>query len=646
MTAPPLVVGTAGHIDHGKSALVRALTGVDPDRLPEEKSRGMTIDLGFAHTQVRDRDLYFVDVPGHERFIRNMVAGATGIDVALLVVAADDAIMPQTREHVDILQVLGVRDIVVAISKTDLADDDWCDAVAEEVAALLDAQGFAPRAIVRTSAKNGTGVDAVRETLAAIESPAAHPARKWFRLPIDRVFTVPGRGTIVTGTVLHGTVNIGDALQLWPSGRSVRVRDLQTHNDATTSAAGRLRLAVNLPGIATEEVQRGDELATCGFLAPVYSCAVVLSRLRRLGKRNTRRVRTRLHLGTSDVLAEICLEEAANEPRELSDVLATLKTAQPITPAYGQGFALRDESGQITLGGGRIIRPAPCSPRTLARCPAKLRQLTAEDARVRLEASIFLDIWCVSPPERLAAVVGVPDTAEVKRLLQSLIDKQRVIPLASGNERAFIHVDQFKELAAHVVRQLENAQAANPRQLGIARPELLSWVPASCPLALRDAFAAELLERGHLRERGNRVVVAGAVGKLSPADQLLFDQIVEEIAQGDLQPPTLSSLSCRTPGNHRRCDELVKLAEDQGELVRLTENLFLHSDAWARAQEIVVAHLVERGAMTVSDMRDAIQSSRKVVVPLVEKFDALGLTKRDGDLRSLNRKPDNPASAD
>lgn len=255
--APTLVVGTAGHIDHGKSRLVLALTGTDPDRLPEEKARGMTIDLGFAHTQIEGCDIFFVDVPGHERFIRNMVAGATGVDVAVLVVAADDSVMPQTREHAEVLSLLGVERCVVVVTKMDLVDDEWADAVEGEARELLAAVGLEPAAFVRTSAETGRGLDELRQVLARLareQSQRAEPYR-WFCLPIDRAFTIAGRGTVVTGSVAHGQVARDDELELWPGGRSVRARDLQSHHDECQQAIGRRRLAINLAGLTREDVR-------------------------------------------------------------------------------------------------------------------------------------------------------------------------------------------------------------------------------------------------------------------------------------------------------------------------------------------------------------------------------------------------------
>ncbi|RMF73757.1 MAG: selenocysteine-specific translation elongation factor, partial [Planctomycetota bacterium] len=356
--APHLVVGTAGHIDHGKSRLVRALTGTDPDRLPEERARGMTIELGFAHARLDDCDVWFVDVPGHEKFIRTMVAGATGVDAALLVVAADDSVMPQTREHAEVLRLLGVQRCIVALTKTDLVDDEWADAVEHETRELLAELGLEAAAVIRTSAVTGRGLDELRAALiaAARRRTADHDPFAWFRLPIDRAFTIAGRGTVVTGSALHGEVSAGDELELWPHGRRVRVRGLQSHHEQRSAACGHMRLAVNLAGVGLDEVWRGCELATPGYLAPTRLVDVRLATLRMPGKTPAQTLRVRLHLATRELRVELRLLDAP-QAAIVRDAYAQLRLAEPMVASWGQRFILRDDAEQRTLGGGVILRP-------------------------------------------------------------------------------------------------------------------------------------------------------------------------------------------------------------------------------------------------------------------------------------------------
>ncbi len=305
-----IVIGTAGHIDHGKSRLVLALTGTDPDRLAEEKDRGMTIDLGFAVLRAEDATVYFVDVPGHERFIRNMVAGATGVDVALLVVAADDSVMPQTREHAELLSLLGVRRCVVVLNKMDLVDDEWADAVEEEVRDLLGSLNLEPLRVLRASAESGRGIDELRTCLLSLARSDDQPQTSgWFRLPIDRAFSITGRGTVVTGSVMHGAAAPGDELELWPAGKLVRLRDLETHRAHAGRAAGRMRLGANLASIPLTDVQRGCELATPGYLEASRFLDVEIEWLTMPGKTRRQNIRLRLHLATRELLAELRLLE-------------------------------------------------------------------------------------------------------------------------------------------------------------------------------------------------------------------------------------------------------------------------------------------------------------------------------------------------
>jgi len=634
-----LVIGTAGHIDHGKSRLVRALTGTDPDRLPEEKARGMTIDLGFAHSRTEDCDLSFVDVPGHERFIRNMVAGATGVDVALLVVAADDSVMPQTREHAEVLSLLGVERCVLVLTKMDLVDDEWADQVEEEARALLATHGLGPLACVRTSAQTGRGLDDVRRVLVdlARDPQQARAPYRWFRMPIDRAFVVAGRGTVATGSVAHGAVRRDDELELWPAGKRVRARDIQIHNDEREAASGRLRLGVNLAGIAVEEVRRGQELATPGYLRPTTCLEAWLTTLRMPGKTRRQTLRLRLHVATSDVLAELRLAE-----KPAADVcrgVAQLKTAEPIVATWGQHFILRDESATRTLGGGRVLRPTV--RRWTARHPPQAEAwpiLCAGGPRERLEEVIRAAGWQGLGEARLAAEAGVADAEEVARMCRSLLDKGVLRQLETASQRLLVHASHLTTLGADLERRLKAFLEANPRVPGVPRSEWTGWMPRVCPERFRAALAEWFVTQGVVALAGDRIVPRGHKDALSPADQTLLDEMLAEFEAGAFQPPELATLRCRTPRNEKRLRELIDLALARGQLVRIADGLWLHARRW---EELVtrVAQVLRGGKpITVAEIRTLLNSSRKFVVPIVERLDAAGVTRRQGDLRVLGPK--------
>lgn len=637
---PPLVVGTAGHIDHGKSRIVLALTGVDPDRLPEEKSRGMTIDIGFAHIHLEGCEVSFVDVPGHERFIHNMVAGSTGVDLAMLVVAADDSIMPQTREHAEVLSLLGVSRCLLVLTKMDLVDDEWADAVEQEARELAESTGLEVVSCVRTSAEDGRGIGDLRAAIASLAKDPSRPTAPycWFRMPIDRAFVVPGRGTVVTGSVAHGNVGRDEELDVWPQGEPVRVRDLQTHYDARSVASGRMRLAMNLAGVAVDEVCRGHELATMGYLGPSRVLTVWLPTFRMPGKTPRKNVRLRLHIATSDVLAELRLMDRP-DTTTCHEVYGQLLVAEPVVATWGQRFILRDEAASRTLGGGQIVRPM--ARRWTARRPpdaGRLDMLRSGKPRARLEEAVRDCEWAVPTPALLSSLAGLADAHEVDRLTHSLCDKGEVHVLGTGAQQQLVHRDMLERLCKDLNRRLAAYLEANPRLPGVPRAEWANWMPRACPPKLRPTLAEWCLANEAVGVSGEHIVPKGHRGALSSTDQALFDAMLGEIHAGAFQPPGIAELECRTTKNEKRLRELVDLAVARGQLVRLADGIWLHADRWTQLVERVTEALRGGRRLKVADIRTLLDSSRKYVVPIAEQLDAAGITKREGDERVLGPK--------
>lgn len=646
MHPAPLVVGTAGHIDHGKSRLVTALTGVDPDRLPEEKARGMTIDLGFAHARIGGAEIHFVDVPGHERFIRNMVAGATGIDVALLVVAADDSIMPQTREHAEVLSHLGIARCLIVLTKMDLVDADWADAVEQEARELLRGVGLEPLGCIRTSAQTGVGLDALREKLVELATARNQTERSmdWFRMPIDRAFNVAGRGVVVTGTVHHGRIARDEELELWPAAVRVRTRGLQSHKDPRDQAAGRMRLAVNLAGVSLADVRRGCELATPGFLRATQRMDVFISALRPIGKPGRSRLRLRLHIATRDVLATLRWLDAPpfDTAGPAAGRFAQLATAEPIVAEWGQRFILRDESGSRTLGGGRVLRPV--APAYTLREPPDLEGLALLDRGApheRLEEVIRGALWQAPDAPLLTSEAGMSSAAETQRLRQTLVDTRCIHRIQEGSHEAYIHTSLLQRTAESLVGRLKAHLAANPRLPGIARSEWPQWMPRASPARFRQALADWFIQQQYFSETNGFVTPAGERIQLPLEDRALFDQMLAEFAAGAFQPPELDALKCRTPRNAKRLGQLIALAVARRMLVRIADGLYLHGDHWAAATRRVAERIRLSGGVTVAEIRTLLNSTRKFIVPLVEAFDAGGITRRVGDRRLLG--PNAPA---
>jgi selenocysteine-specific elongation factor len=661
MTCPAgsrhLVVGTAGHVDHGKSRLVWALTGTDPDRLPEEKARGMTIDLGFAHARIGDCQISFVDVPGHVRFIRNMVAGAVGVDLALLVIAADDSVMPQTREHAELLALLGVRRCIVTLTKMDLVDEDWAAQVEDDARRLVTETGLAAVGLVRTSSQTGRGLETLREVLAECARGRGAPHREaaWFHMPIDRAFHLPGRGTVVTGTVSHGVVRRGDELELRPAGRRVRVREMQAHHEVCEVASGRMRLAFNLAGVSVEQAGRGCELATPGYLEPAQRFDVALTALRVPSGRHPERLAVRMHVGTTEVQARLrCASPAdtgAGSPgaaaptgphsnatgMDAAPWFAQLRTARPLSAAWGQRFVLRDASGNRTLGGGLILRTGArgWTRRRSARIES-LEHLLRGGPDERLEEVIRGREWNAGSNERLAAEAGLEDAAAAGVLCGALAEAGRIHFLQGVSSAAPVHAELIRQTSAFLDRRLRSQRNAHPRWPGVPRSEWPAWMPRACPARLRAGLADRLIHDGRVLLLHDYVLpLEESDTRLAPQDRHLLDAILAEYDAAGFQPPAVEALACRTSGNAARVGELVQLAAARGELVRLAPGLWLSREQWERGKRLVTEAIRARGGLTVAEIRDLLGSSRKWVVPIVEALDASGVTRRAGDVRRL-----------
>lgn len=646
MSKPQLVVGVAGHIDHGKSALVRALTGIDPDRLPEERARGMTIDLGFAHTSVDDCDLWFVDVPGHERFIRNMVAGATGVSFSLLVVAADDSIMPQTREHAEALALLGVESCGLVLTKMDLVDAEWADAVEQEARELLQTIGLKPSWTARVSAPSGEGIPALLRLLAgaARAREKTTDRRRWFRMPIDRSFLVPGRGVIVTGSVLHGAIDAGAELDLWPAGRRVRARDLQTHNQAREQAGGTMRLAINIPGITLDDAQRGFELATPDYLAPAACLDARLTWLRAPGKRLRRRLRLRLHIATRDTLVEVRLAETP-DGREVRDAWAQLIPADPLVAAWGQRFLLRDEAATRTLGGGVVTRPR--SARWTAKTPpdiAALEIIRAGKPRERLEQVVRLAGLDETHEARRAAEAGLNEANEARSLLAELARHGVLVRLEAGTAVMHAHVETLETHARRLESRLDKWLDARPRAAGVPLREWPAWMPRRCPDKFRAALAEWLLADGRFVAANQHVTPAARTTAITDADRTLLTEIIAALDAGGFQPPALDEVIASAGRDEKRARELLEYGLASGALVRVSDTIWFSAPTWRALGARVIAAIQSRGPLSMSELKNELGTTRKYAVPLIEKLDALGVTRRQGDARVLGPAAANQSS--
>lgn len=633
-----LILGTAGHIDHGKTSLVKALTGVDCDRLPEEKARGITIELGFANLEIPGKVRFgIVDVPGHERFVRTMVAGVAGMDIVMLIVAADEGVMPQTREHLEICQLLGVKRGIVVISKSDLVTPDWLELVQEELREYLSGSFLETAPILAVSSRTGAGIDDLRRQLErmAEESPAKRSDGP-FRLPIDRVFTVSGFGTVVTGTLLSGSIAIGDELEILPSGIRSRVRGIQAHGGKSDGGEAGERLAVNLQGVDHTAIVRGDTLAPPGVYEPTSVADVRLNHLPSSSKVLKNRSTLRLHAATCEVSAQLILfDRGTLEPGQES--FAQLRLSKPVLLLPGDPFLLRSYSPQATVGGGRILDPAP--PRRRRRSDEAVELLAAADAGdetvmiSRMVSGSLLTGLCAAD---LVKRTGF-SAKRLETVLQPLLSSAEVIQI-TREPRIYLGREAFSRLKDLLCREAEMFMGQNPLKEGIGKEELKSRLPKRSDQRFFTPLLASLEKEGRLVALHDIVKVSGNSRPEKSAESGMSSKIENLLLQAGSEPPTLKELAENLKLPEKQLLEHLNLLAREKRAVKVKSDIFHSPAAVDSAREKLVAFLQKNGEITPAEFREITGLSRKFMIPLLEYFDQEKTTIRVGDKRMLRRQ--------
>ncbi len=627
-----VVVGTAGHIDHGKTSLVKALTGIDTDRLPEEKARGITIDLGFAFLEeANGLSIEIVDVPGHERFVKNMLAGVGGIDLALLVIAADEGVMPQTREHLAICALLHIRRGIVALTKADLVEPDWLELVKDDAASLLRGTFLENAPVVPVSAKTGAGLDDLRAALGRIAATA--PARatdQLPRLPTDRVFTVKGFGTVVTGTLLAGRLAVDDRVEIYPKGIRAKIRGLQTHGHGVTEAVAGQRTAINLQNLERVAIDRGDVVGLAETLVPSTLVDGTLELLADAPRPLKTRDRVRFHVGTSEVMARVLLLEGQQlEPGERT--FTRLRLEAPVVALPGDRFVIRSYSPVVTIGGGTLLDIAP--PRFKRKAPPLLAHLglleTGSPEAVVEEHVRHAGLSGM----RTGALAGrVPyGPARLREIVDALARDKHVLAV----ERDwFVHPESYDRLRDRALAVLDEFHRAHPLRPGMSREELRGRAGAADErvfghlLTSLDADGVVRIDRDKVRRADHAV-------RLDPAQQRVVDVIELEFLKMEATPPSPEEALARAGITGDEEHELFQVLTDAKKLVRVKESLFFHARALESIQDKLVALLRDRKEIGPADIKDLLGISRKYAIPLLEYFDGRRVTQRVGERRVL-----------
>ena len=629
-----VIIGTAGHVDHGKTLLIKALTGIETDRLQEEKKRGITIELGFAHLHWEDgTQAGIVDVPGHEKFIKNMLAGAGGIDLAMLIVAADDGFMPQTLEHLDILTLLGIKDGCLVITKSDVVDPEWLEMMQEEIVGRLEGTFLEGKPIYAVSAYTGQGIPELKEALhGMVQRASLKNMRVPFRLPVDRVFSVDGFGTVVTGTLIEGSMHEGDLAELVPSGAATRIRNLQVHGkDVDTAYAGQ-RVAVNLAGLKKTDIKRGDAVVKPSSVRTSRMLDVRLQNLR--GSNRVIQNDSQVHLyHTSQVqLAKVVLlDRDALHPGE--SCYAQLRLADPISTKSGDRFVIRFYSPLETIGGGVILDDSPVRHKRFQQPVLDALKIKENGSGGDRVIQVLTEFGTELPDvARLAAKLRL-DEEDVTKAVQELCARGRAVEPLEGRYASAAVMDKTWDTCREI---LSGYHKQNPLHAGMKEAEVRQKCFKNLDQTTADALLYALRQEGKLRRISERYALADFEIKFTKRQNNIKQKLLQTYKNADLESPATDDVLAGFPQNEKvDAKQVLESLVTGGELVMLTPQICWYKDVYTRVCDVVKAHFADHETITLGELRDLINSSRKYTLAVLEYYDKNRITKKDGDFRRL-----------
>jgi selenocysteine-specific elongation factor len=626
-----IILGTAGHIDHGKSSLVKALTGVDPDRLKEEKERGITLDLGFASLDLPGGNrLGIVDVPGHEGLIKNMLAGVGGIDIVMLVIAADEGIMPQTREHLAICNLLRVKKGIIVLTKLDMVDQEWLGLVQDEVREFVKGTFLEKSPLVPLSSKTGENLPVLLQELAKLATEVTPKSSNGIlRLPIDRVFTMKGFGTVITGTLLSGAISVEQEVEILPKGIKAKARGIQSHNQAVPRSLAGQRTAVNLHGVEKDQLSRGDTIVGAGYFKPTKTLDAKLELLSQAPRGLKTGARIRFYNTTQEALGRITIL-GAKELAPGQEAFVQLRLEQPVIVQHGDRFVLRFYSPMETLGGGMVLNPhtrrhKPSAMQESLKNLGVLEKGNREDVLALLISGKGLA--GMEENEAIGAVAA--DKQEITTALAALVQKKTVLRV----DTLYVHASQLTALEKKALDLIAKYHKDNPLKPGLEKEELKGMLRMRLSPKVLNLVVDGLVKNKQLEADGTRL----RLPSFKPAkDQgAIKDKIVETIKKGGSQPPTREEIPTLLSITEKDAKDLLKLLAQENRIVRINDSLYLFSDTLETIRADLKKHLEEKKEIAMGEFRDLAKTSRKFAVPLMEYFDSQKLTQRVGDKRML-----------
>ncbi len=638
-----IILGTAGHVDHGKTSLIRALTGIETDRLKEEKARGITIELGFAHLDLPcGHRLGIVDVPGHEKFIRNMVAGAAGMDMVAFIIAADEGIMPQTIEHFNICKLIGVRDGLIILTKKDMVDNDWLEMVEEEVREFFKDSFLEEAPVLKVSSTTGEGIDEIKQALdKKVRAINFQEEFGPFRLAVDRVFSMKGFGTVITGTSLSGRIGTGDEMTFYPGGLTARIRGIQVHGKEVDIVEAGHRTAINLQGIEKEDINRGDMAATPDSMSPSTRLDGELHYLASSGKPLKNRTAVRVHVGTREILARVILMET-DKIESGEDAHIQLVLQHPVAVWPGDRFIIRSYSPVTTIGGGTILNNAPKKrKRTLEKDKEKNKKTFAiyKEGTEEEKMLLFLTESTTKgiTADQLASRLGIFGK-KLKKFLQPPISTGKIVVVESERQR-FVAATVLKELNSDILNKLEIYHRENPLKNGLIKEELRPLLRAKVDTRLFNFAMNLLLKKGEIAQDDAEIRLAEHRVTLQIDEEDLQKKIAGLYLKAGLKPANLKDVILEFKElPETKVKQIIELLSQTDELIKINESLYFHREPLKPLQADLIDFIKREGEIDAPGFKNMTGLSRKFSIPLLEYFDKIKLTIRIDDKRVLRKR--------
>lgn len=630
-----IILGTAGHIDHGKTSLIKAITGTDTDRLKEEKERGITIELGFAALDLPGgQHLGIVDVPGHEKFVKNMVAGATGIDIVAMVIGADEGVMPQTREHMEICTLLGIRHGLIVMTKTDLVEEEWLELALEDIREFSQGTFLEDAPILPVSSVTGEGIP---ELISALDEIAGNipqrPPSSLFRLPIDRVFTMKGFGTVITGTIVSGKINVGETIMVYPTEITSKVRGIQVHNQSAETAEAGMRTAINFQGLDKAAVQRGEVLSTPGALVASYMVDVSFHYLASNKKPLKNRTLIRFHTGTSEKMGYLILLDQEELPPGQT-IVAQLRLDSAVAIVKDDRFVVRSYSPVRTIGGGQVINPIPQKHKRLRQdVVEELQQLTDDDPEAIISQHIQQAGFGGVSFSHLKIMTNLTDK-QLDTALQHLLS-QKTITQTDKDNRIFLHQTTFDKIIQSTAEYLGSYHSDNPLKAGMSKEELKSKFPQLSDPKVFNLILNQMIKSGQITQEENTVRLSDHRVSLGADQADIRKKMLDIYQKGGLQPPYFREVPGMLDADPSHTKEVLMLLVEEGHIVKTKDDLYFHVTAVTELKNRLVDFLKSNEEITTPQFKEMTAASRKYVIPLIEYFDACKVTLRVGDSRKL-----------